>query len=292
MTWQQLRCRTGRQHEEAINALLEKAGAVSVTYEDAEDTPVLEPLPGETPLWDQLIITGLFEDNKELTTVRRDLQALLGTETSVEIEPLEEQQWERAWMNNYQPMKFGERLWIYPTHSERPHDNSTQILLDPGLAFGTGTHPTTALCLEWLDKNPPVGKTVIDYGCGSGILAIAAIKLGARHAVATDIDKQAFLATRNNMLTNQIEENLVTTCLPEAMPQQAVDLLMANILSGPLIELAATFHQYLKPRGQLVLSGILSAQENTILGAYSPLFEDLEIREKEGWLRVTGRRCA
>ncbi|MEE9303533.1 MAG: 50S ribosomal protein L11 methyltransferase, partial [Thiotrichaceae bacterium] len=202
MSWQQLHCQTLKQHEASISTLLEKAGAVSVTYQDAKDNPVLEPLPGETPLWEHLVITGMFDADKNLQAVITQLHRQFPEHLKTFTEELAEQQWERSWMKHFQPMKFGDNLWIYPTHSKRPNDGSTQIILDPGLAFGTGTHPTTALCLQWLDKHPPKDLTLIDYGCGSGILAIAAVKLGAQHVVATDIDQQAFVATADNMKIN------------------------------------------------------------------------------------------
>jgi len=290
MSWQQLHCQAAKQHEKSICTLLEAAGAASVTYQDAEDTPVLEPLPGETPLWGSLIITGMFDADINLNTLIKQLHQLLPKQLHIHTEKLEEQQWERTWMEHYHPMKFGDNLWIYPTHSERPNDGSTQIILDPGLAFGTGTHPTTALCLEWLDKHPPKDLKLIDYGCGSGILAIAAIKLGAEHVIATDIDKQAFIATQDNMQTNHLPANSITSYLPEEMPAEQVDILLANILSGPLTELAPTLASLVKTNGFIVLSGILAKQEQAILKAYTPFFATLEVVASKGWLRVSGQK--
>ncbi len=296
MSWQQLSCDTSKQHEKAITKLLEDNGAVSITFQDAEDNPVLEPKPGETPLWDHLIITGLFESDEDLAPVIELLGLQFPKQFSnldnIHCETLEEQQWERSWMDSFQPMKFGNNLWIYPTHCERPNDGSTQILLDPGLAFGTGTHPTTALCLEWLDNNPPKDLTLIDYGCGSGILAIAAIKLGALHVVATDIDQQALTATLNNMQSNAIVDQAITTCFPEHLPTTPVDIVLANILSGPLTELAPQLAQLVIPKGKIVLSGILVEQEQAIVLAYSPFFTDLSVSTSGDWLRVTGTRIA
>jgi ribosomal protein L11 methyltransferase len=292
MSWLQLLCEASKQNEQAISQFLEENGAASVTYQDAEDNPVLEPLPGETPLWDLLVITGLFSADKDLDPVIIQLQQQFPDIINARCEPLKEQQWERTWMDSFKPMQFGDNLWIYPTHYELPNDNSTQIVLDPGLAFGTGTHPTTALCLEWLDNHPPKDLNLIDYGCGSGVLAIAAIKLGARHVQATDIDPQAFTATHNNMLTNQIEDQLITTCLPENLPSTSVDVVLANILSGPLTELAPLLAQLVKPDGQIVLSGILSEQENSIIHAYTPFFSNLITTQTDNWLRVTGTRTA
>ena len=292
MSWQQLLCDTSKQYENKITQLLEDNGAISVTFQDAKDNPVLEPKPGETPLWDHLIITGLFDSDKNLDSVIELLHQQFPTLGNIRCETLEEQQWERSWMDSFQPMKFGNSLWIYPTHSERPDDGSTQILLDPGLAFGTGTHPTTALCLEWLDNNPPKDLNLIDYGCGSGVLAIAAIKLGARHVVATDIDQQALTATNNNMQSNGIANNTIRTCLPENLTLSPVDIVIANILSGPLTELAPKLAQLVIPKGRIVLSGILIEQEQAIILAYTPFFTSLNVSTSGDWLRVTGTRIA
>ncbi len=290
MSWQQLHCQTLKQHETAISTLLEAAGAISVTYQDAEDNPVLEPLPGETPLWEHLVITGMFEAEKDLAHLVTRLHQQFPNELQIHTETLADQQWERTWMEHFQPMKFGNSLWIYPTHCDRPNDGSTQIILDPGLAFGTGTHPTTALCLEWLDQHPPKDLTLIDYGCGSGILAIAAIKLGAQHVIATDIDEQAFIATKGNMQTNDIPQQCIASYLPEHIPARQVDIVLANILSAPLTELAPTLAHLLKTNGQIVLSGILAEQEQSIINAYTPFFSNLEVTTSDVWLRVTGKR--
>ena len=292
MGWHQLHCQTTRQHEASICSLLEAAGAVSVTYQDAEDNPVLEPLPGETPLWDHLVITGMFEAERKLDKLVQQLHLTFPNQLHIHIEALPEQQWERTWMEHFKPMKFGKGLWIYPTHWEQPKDGNTHILLDPGLAFGTGTHPTTALCLEWLDNHPPKNHTLIDYGCGSGILSIAAIKLGASHVAATDIDKQAFLATQENMQTNNISDDRISCYLPEDLPNDPVDIVLANILSGPLTELAPTLAGLIKTGGSIVLSGILAEQEQSILDAYTPFFSSLKVSSSEGWLRITGKKTA
>ncbi|MCK5813821.1 MAG: 50S ribosomal protein L11 methyltransferase, partial [Cocleimonas sp.] len=200
------------------------------------------------------------------------------------------QDWERAWMADFKPMRFGKNLWIYPSWNDIPDDDSTKIILDPGLAFGTGTHPTTDLCLQWLDANPPHRLSVIDYGCGSGILAIAAVKLGATQLLATDIDQQALIATKDNRLKNQIPDHAIECYFPEEMPTDPVDLLMANILSGPLVELAKTFSELTKAGGHIVLSGILEKQTANIVEAYQPYYSDLQVTQKEDWIRVTGQR--
>lgn len=290
-SWQQVICRTSRQAQQAISNILEAAGAASITLQDAADQPVLEPLPGETPLWDDIIITGLFSDPSDIAgalLLLKDHPQSKIKELRTEV--LEEQDWERAWMKDFHPMQFGENLWIYPSWSDIPNDNSTKILLDPGLAFGTGTHPTTALCLEWLDYNPPKGKTVIDYGCGSGILAIAAVKLGALEIQATDIDEQALIATRDNMQRNQLAKESISTCFPEQLPQKSVDLVIANILSGPLVDLADTLLKLVKPSGSIVLSGVLHNQLNNIQLAYSPQLENIQIQQQGDWIRFSGQK--
>lgn len=292
MTWQQLICHTTVEHQEVISAALEEAGAASVTFEDAVDQPILEPLPGETPLWDQLVITGLYPAEDDLTALLLDLELHRGEWgiTELKLEHLEDRPWVREWMDNFHPMQFGKRLWVYPSWREVPEEatDAVKILLDPGLAFGTGNHPTTALCLEWLDGEDLVGKSVLDYGCGSGILAIAAAKLGATTIVATDLDPQALEATQENARRNDLEEARILTCLPEALPKQQFDVVVANILSGPLVNLAPTILAYLKPKGRLALSGILADQGQTVAQAYKSRLENLQMTAKEDWLRLEG----
>lgn len=296
MTWQQLICHTTVEHQEAISAALEEAGAASVTFEDAVDQPILEPLPGETPLWDQLIITGLYPAEEDLTALllSLELQRSDWGITELKLEQLEDRPWVREWMDNFHPMLFGKRLWVYPSWREVPEQatEAVKILLDPGLAFGTGNHPTTALCLEWLDAEDLKGKTVLDYGCGSGILAIAAAKLGASTIVATDIDPQALEATQENARRNELAATSIVTCLPEDLPAQQYDVVIANILSGPLISLAPTILSYLKPRGRIALSGILAEQGATVAAAYEFALENTQITAKEEWLRLEGQAKA
>lgn len=292
MPWQQLYCHTNKDNQEKINEVMEEHNVLSITLQDAEDNPVLEPLPGEAPLWDKLIITALFEEDADLdallSLLTENKQAWNITELT--IEPLEDQVWERAWMEGFQPMQFGDNLWIYPSGYEIPDNDSVKILLDPGLAFGTGTHPTTSLCLEWLDQNPPKNLSVLDYGCGSGILAIAAIILGAKHCVATDIDPQAITATQDNMQRNNLPKDSISCYLPEDCPTHPVDLLVANILSGPLIELYPRLNSLIIDGGLLVLSGILEEQQIDIVETYSTSFENIEIKVLDGWVRISGTK--
>lgn len=291
-SWLQLVCFTSKQNHQAIEDAMEDNNALSITWQDAADTPVLEPLPGEKPLWDDLIITALFESNTDLTTLSNlirknksqwDIKKFL-------IENVEDQDWERVWMKDFHPMRFGENLWIYPSNCELPDDNSTKILLDPGLAFGTGTHPTTALCLEWLDQNSPKNKDVIDYGCGSGVLSLAAAKLGATRITATDIDPQALTATQDNMLRNQISADTIHCFLPDDCPDTPVELLLANILCGPLHELYPLFSELTQSGGQLVLSGILEEQRDQLIETYSQTFKEFEYASFDGWVRINATK--
>lgn len=292
MSWQQLVCHTTSKHQEVVVDAMEAVGAVSITWQDAEDDPILEPRPGEMRLWNNLVVTALYEEDTDLNV----LQLLLETHKadwqieSVLYEIVEDQPWERAWMDSFQPMCFGKRLWIYPSWFEIPDDDSVKLLLDPGLAFGTGTHPTTALCLEWLDGQDLANQAVLDYGCGSGVLAIAALKLGAKHAVGTDIDPQALLATQDNAERNSIDPALLQTCYPEQLPKQTWDVVMANILAGPLVELAPALLAALHPGGKLVLSGILAEQATAITDAYQASLNEFSLVQKEDWIRVTGIR--
>jgi len=278
---------------------MESAGALSITWNDAKDDPVLEPLPGETPLWDHLIITALFDADTDLNPLN---QKLTVNKTSwdiqnVETEVIQDQDWERVWMEDFHPMRFGDNLWIVPSNYDSSEvtdiqkaSNPTTILLDPGLAFGTGTHPTTALCLEWLDQNPPKDLTAIDFGCGSGILAVAAIKLGASEVVATDIDPQALIATKENMSRNQISAEKIPCYLPEEMPENAVDLVLANILCGPLLELFPQLSALVKRGGKIIISGLLETQKDDIINTYSSKFANFEVKQLGDWIRISATK--
>jgi ribosomal protein L11 methyltransferase len=289
MPWHQLTLTTPSNQADTLEDTLLELGAVSVTMQDAADVPVLEPLPGETPLWPEVNVVGLFEHDTDTNLVDVQLAAqdcAPGTWTYIE-----DQDWERAWMDQFHPLQFGERLWIVPSWLPAPDPQAVNILLDPGLAFGTGTHPTTSLCMEWLDGADITDKTVLDYGCGSGILAIAALKLGARHAWGIDIDPQALTATRDNAGRNNIEAQRLHTGLPGALPpSETFDVLLANILMGPLIELAPTLTAHVKPGGRLVLSGLLAEQAEGVMAAYDADFDFDPPAIKEGWARLSAHR--
>ena len=289
MAWQQLHLQLKSTEIDAISDALHELGAVAVTMMDAEDNPIFEPPVGTTPLWEQTQITGLFDASRDLDTVLSELTVRFGEASIVQSsrETLEEQDWERTWMDDFKPMLFGNHLWIVPSWHDAPNPDGANIQLDPGLAFGTGTHPTTALCLEWLDTHPPKDKQVIDYGCGSGILAIAALKLGAEQVVGVDTDPQALRASAENATKNRVEEKL-ELFLPEAMPAAQCDLLLANILANPLTELVEKMAQLVKPGGNIVLSGILTEQAEDLQQVYAQWFDMAPIVHKEDWVRLEG----
>lgn len=291
MSWIEFKLALGNLDAERVEDALLAAGALSVTYEDAGDEPLYEPDPGHMPLWSQTHLTGLFAADANMDAVRAVLIAALDLEhlPAHRIAPLEDREWSREWLKDFKPMRFGQRLWICPTAYAPPQPDAVNILLDPGLAFGTGTHPTTALCLEWLDGLDLEGREVGDYGCGSGILAIAAAMLGARQVWAVDSDPQALTATRENAHRNRIESR-IRVYAPDALPTPHADILVANILAGPLVILAPRLAALLKPGGQLALSGILATQQQQIRDAYAPWFEITGVTQRDEWLRVDAHR--
>ncbi|MFS2221364.1 50S ribosomal protein L11 methyltransferase [Pantoea sp. B65] len=292
MPWIQIKINTtGANAEELGDALIEH-GAVSVTFQDTHDNPVFEPLPGETRLWGDTDVIGLFDAETEMNEVVAGLQhhPLLGADFRHKIEQIEDKDWEREWMANFHPMRFGERLWICPSWRDVPDPDAVNVMLDPGLAFGTGTHPTTALCLAWLDGLDLQGKTIIDFGCGSGILAIAALKLGAAQAIGIDIDPQAIQASRDNAERNGVSERL-SLYLPHQQPDNlSADVVVANILAGPLRELAPLISVLPVSGGHLGLSGVLASQAESVCEAYADQFDLDPVAEKEEWCRITGIR--
>lgn len=294
MSWLQLRIDTCRETTEAIEDALLAAGAVSVTMEDSADQPILEPAVGETPLWNQTRVTGLFNADTETDQATVIATASFGQSLpTYRWEILEDKDWEREWMQNFHPMRFGQRLWICPSWKKPPQADAVNLMLDPGLAFGTGTHPTTALCLEWLDNCDVKDKTVIDYGCGSGILGIAALLLGAKAVIAIDNDPQALIATLDNARRNNIESNKINVYLPDDAPSNyQADIMLANILAGPLAELAPLLSQLTLDNGQLVLSGIINSQSAALLTVYEAWFEmEAPVLQNE-WVRLSGKKKA
>ncbi len=294
--------------EDALDAL----GALSITLRDAhaetaDEQAIFEPGVGELPLWPTITLNALFDADAD----RGGLAEALGSAlpwlepAQIEFSEVADQDWERAWMDQFKPMAFGRRLWIYPWNIEPCADDGSMgqadasprvvVRLDPGLAFGSGTHPTTALCLEWLDRLDLAGKTIIDYGCGSGILAIAALKLGARRAVGIDHDPQALIASADNAARNGVGAKL-TLLLPQdaaaahASGDTAADVFIANILAGPLADLAPTFAAAAAPGAPFAISGILAGQQQDLLRRYARWFDRLRVDTREDWVRISGRR--
>ncbi|MCT8352323.1 MULTISPECIES: 50S ribosomal protein L11 methyltransferase [Photorhabdus] len=290
MPWIQLRLNTTGQLAESLGDTLMENGAVSVTFQDSHDNPVFEPLPGETRLWGDTDVIGLYDAETDMKAVISQLEQVpqLGEGFIHKIEQLEDKDWEREWMDNFHPMRFGNRLWICPSWRDVPDPDAVNVMLDPGLAFGTGTHPTTSLCLQWLDRLNLEGKTVIDFGCGSGILAIAALKLGATHAIGIDIDPQAIQASRDNAERNGVLERLTLYLAKDAPTDLESDVVIANILAGPLRELAPVIGALPKPGGLLGLSGILTNQAESVIQAYTDKFVIDPVAEQEEWCRISG----
>ena len=297
MSWLQIKIAVSPEHAEPFEDLLLEAGCAAVTFQDAEDNPIFEPDLGTTPLWQNTVVTGLFSADHDLEATLSMIHARIPDlvpngepipKATAEI--LEDKDWERAWMDMYHPMQFGKRLWVCPSWRDVPDPCAVNLMLDPGLAFGTGTHPTTALCLEWLDQVDFEGLQVIDYGCGSGILGIASLLLGAKHVMAVDIDPQALIATQDNLERNQLDPARLTTYLPEHLPSVNADILIANILAGPLIQLKPTFASLLNSGGKLLLSGLLDTQANEIRSTYQDTFTIEEIISKDNWIRMVATR--
>ena len=291
MQWLQLIVDSTRDASNAIEDALLECGAASVTLEDAADQPILEPGVGETPLWDNCSIKALFAANTDTAQISQQLDQILSSKMLMRWEQLEDKDWSQEWKKYFSPVRCGERLWICPSWIEPPEADAINLSLDPGLAFGTGSHPTTHLCLRWLDRQDLTGHTVIDYGCGSGILGIAAMLLGAEKVIAVDNDPQALLATRDNAERNDIAAERITTYLPEDVPRDAVgDTMLANILAAPLIDLAPTLTSLTASNGLLCLSGLLEHQVDAVCQPYKTDFNfDLPAIESE-WAQLGARK--
>jgi ribosomal protein L11 methyltransferase len=295
MDWRQFVMDLDQLNPDRVEEVLLRHGAGSITFTDAGDNPVLEPQPGEAPLWSETRISGLFSPDTDFAALKDDLLRSLGIETLPRhaVEQLADRDWEREWLRDFAPMRFGSRLWVCPGDSAVDDPDAVIVRLDPGLAFGTGTHPTTALCLDWLEGLSLAGRSVLDYGCGSGILAVAALRLGANRALAYDIDPQAITATRANAGRNGVAERIVATLEP-AQLEPDYDIVVANILGGPLIEMAETLCGYFRNGSLLALSGILSQQADDVMAAYSRWIEfDAPAERTQGgqtWVRLTGRK--
>ena len=298
MSWLELSLAVHAVQQTSVEAALQDLGALSITLQDANaETPderaIFEPGVGETPLWNDIVLQALFPaatDRTGLVHALGDLVPEIVPE-QLTFREVADRDWTRAWVDAYQPMRFGRRLWIYPWNVEPSNEDGETVIvrLNPGLAFGTGTHPTTALCLEWLDAADLSGKMLIDYGAGSGVLAIAALKLGAARVIGVDNDEQALAASRDNAERNGVADKL-DLYFPQHFPQMQADALVANILAGPLAELAPVFAKSLKPGGALALSGILDGQQEELLAHYAQWFDGLTATHRDGWARISGRR--
>ena len=297
MKWLQIHITVDQAQVDFTETLLGSLGAVSVTLDDAENQDLLEPLPGETPLWNKVIVTGIYaeEEGEEI-----DVDALLTfitaqmPEAPLRHEFIEDQAWERTWMDAYEPIQIGEKYWIVPEWMTPPEADAVNIKLDPGLAFGTGNHASTFLCLQWLGQTDVKDKIVIDYGCGSGILGVAALLLGAKKVYATDIDPQAVLATQQNAELNGVLDKLYVG-LPEEfnaeLQNEKADVFVANILAGPLMMLAEEFSTLIKSEGEFALAGVIEEQVADVSNIYSKFFDILKVEKRdEYWCIISGKR--
>ncbi|MBT7376211.1 MAG: 50S ribosomal protein L11 methyltransferase [Porticoccaceae bacterium] len=290
--WIQLNTEVCREHSESFEDALLDAGALSVTLQDAADQPILEPGVGETPLWDNCIIKALFPSTVDTDQISAQLDICLTPSSGWRWELLEDKDWSQEWKKYFNPVKCGERLWICPSWTKAPDPQGINLSLDPGLAFGTGSHPTTHLCLRWLDAQDLQGKTVVDYGCGSGILGIAALLLGAKKVIAVDNDPQALLATRDNAQRNQIDGEQILTCLPEAIPANTIaEVMVANILAAPLIQLAPSITELTAANGLLCLSGLLESQIVDVSAPYRSNFDFEGPAIEDQWAQLSARKA-
>lgn len=293
MSWQQLKIQLRSDQIDPLERHLLANGAISISYLDAENQAIFQLEPGSTPLWDNSYLLCLFDETADLEALLKWLRQhpAVINKRSLQVEVLEDQDWERSWMQDFKAMQFGDKLWICPSWQTPPDSDSINIMLDPGLAFGSGSHATTSMCLRWLAQAQLEGSEVIDYGCGSGVLAIAAALLGASRVHGVDNDPQAIVATLDNSHRNNIDDAVLSACLPEALPQMQADILLANILAEPLLQLAEKFSLLLKPGGKIVLSGLLREQADTLLNTYARWFVmDTPAMEME-WVRLSGTRC-
>ncbi|WP_042052139.1 50S ribosomal protein L11 methyltransferase [Aeromonas dhakensis] len=290
MPWIQIRINATAKTADKVSNMLLGRGAQAVTFMDAKDVPVYEPMPGETPLWGETEVMGLFDAETDPAPTIAFFQQIFGEDVGYKVEQLEDKDWVREWMDHFHPMQFGERLWICPSWRDVPNPDAVNVMLDPGLAFGTGTHPTTALCLQWLDGLDLAGKTVVDFGCGSGILGIAALKLGAARVIGIDIDPQAIQASRDNAKRNGVADQ-IELYLPADQPQDVeADVVVANILAGPLRELAPLIAGHGKAGSLMALSGVLESQAPELETIYGQWFEMDPTAVKEEWCRLSGRK--
>ena len=291
MQWIQLIILSSRQDSHEIESALIALNSLSVTIQDAADQPILEPAVGETPLWDQCIVTALFPTTVDTREINLQFYASILSSPQIRWEQLEDKDWSQEWKKHFNPLKCGDRLWICPSWIDPPDPAGVNLSLDPGLAFGTGSHPTTHLCLRWLDKQDLNGKTIIDYGCGSGILGIAALLLGAKQVIAVDHDPQALLASRDNAQRNNIADHQLITYLPNEVPDDIqAEVVVANILAAPLIELADKLCAMTMASGLLCLAGLLDRQIGAVSAPYSTEFTFFAPAIESEWAQLSAQK--
>ena len=293
MDWLQISFQIEKSQADLISEVLTGLGSLSITYSDTLDDAIYEPPVGQTPLWDNVTVNALFSTDVNQEDIKASIFEICNVNALTSF-ILKDRVWEDECKKDFHSMKFGENLWVCPSwesQAELPSD-AIVINMDPGLAFGTGSHQTTSLCLEYLDNNPPKNIDVIDFGCGTGILAIAAAKLGASRVLAIDNDPQAIISSKDNVINNQCESIIKTIHSEDEIDFVGCDLLIANILTNPLIKLAPTFAALVNPDGELLLSGILKKQVDRVVGCYSEYFTNLEVSNIDEWYRVTGTRTA
>ena len=290
--WQELHFTARKDQVEPLEDWLFARGALSVTLEDEADQPLLEPGPGETPLWEAVHLTALFAGAEDLTPLLGEIPSELCTQAPTVAVPVADREWTRVWEDQFHPLQMGERLWICPSWTPPPDPDAINILLDPGLAFGTGTHPTTAMCLRALDADFPPGKRFVDYGCGSGILGIAAARLSAAAVLGVDNDPQAITASRDNARRNDIPDNTFPVVLPQddlvATWQASANWVVANILAGPLVALTPVLTSLMVPGGRLLLAGLLMEQTEAVIEAYAPEVALSIVDQQEEWVLLAG----
>ena len=292
--WQELHFTARKDQVQVLEEWLFERGALSVTLEDDADQPLLEPGPGETPLWDVVRVTALYVGDQDITPILGEIPPNLITSASCAPVPVADREWARVWENEFHPLQMGERLWICPSWTPPPDPDAINILLDPGLAFGTGTHPTTAMCLRSMDADLGSGARVVDYGCGSGILGIAAVRLGATAALGVDNDPQAITASLNNAARNHVPREAFSVVLPEdelvSSWRGAATWVVANILAGPLVVLAPVLTSLMTPGGRLLLAGLLADQAEEVIKAYAPTIDLVIADQQEGWVLLSGNK--
>lgn len=292
--WQELHFTARKDQVQVLEEWLFERGALSVTLEDDADQPLLEPGPGETPLWDVVRVTALYVGDQDITPILGEIPPNLITSASRAPVPVADREWARVWENEFHPLQMGERLWICPSWTPPPDPDAINILLDPGLAFGTGTHPTTAMCLRSMDADLGSGARVVDYGCGSGILGIAAVRLGATAVLGVDNDPQAITASLNNAARNHVPREAFSVVLPEdelvSSWRGGATWVVANILAGPLVVLAPVLTSLMTPGGRLLLAGLLADQAEEVIKAYAPTVDLVIADQQEGWVLLSGNK--